>query len=233
MPTLFESQKQFITSLNTEKNETIIYLNSIIGSLQKTLKEIYPVCEKLVGEDFFLAMTKNYIAITPSLSPDLADYGESFANFIEYFQPAKSLPYLADVTRLEWAIHRVFGASESGRIELQQLAARFAESGEELLFSLPNNSFLLTSPYPIYTIWQMNQNNSSDLETLYLSDTQQITYLFVWRCDLEIQIDVLDFAEWQMLSLIQSGLTLGEISDKTTLEILPDIIKRGWICSFN
>ena len=98
MLTLLELQKQFADGLN-EKNDSIlssikiskaigppeqlnIYRSSLISSLQKISKEIYPVCEKLVGHDFFLKMIDQYISFNPSTSFDLNQYGESFADFI-------------------------------------------------------------------------------------------------------------------------------------------------------
>jgi hypothetical protein len=42
------------------------------------------------------------VRIEPPLSPILLKYGGRFPTFIETFRPTSSLPYLADVARLEW-----------------------------------------------------------------------------------------------------------------------------------
>ena len=138
MPTLPELQKQFTAALR-EKNEDIvqtikshshltannrldIYRGSIIGNLQKALIDIYPVCRKLVGETFYIAMINEYIKCSPSQSFDLACYGCDLPNFIANFEPAKVLPYLPDVARLEWAWHDVYSARDAKRIDYVKLA---------------------------------------------------------------------------------------------------------------
>jgi hypothetical protein len=209
-----------------------IYKNSITGGLQKAMKEIYPVCAKLVGNEFFYAMSKIYINETPSTSYDLADYGENFSEFITDFQPASGLAYLADVAKLEWGYHRAFSANNKKAINFQKLTEHFAKSSEKIIFTLAPGNFLLRSSYPIHKIWQMNQDNYTGNSIIDLSNEKNPIYLFIWRHDLTTQIDELTFEEWQMLLWIQSGLTLGEINEKGNLEILPPMFKRGWIADF-
>src|SRR5687768_14463732 len=109
MLTLYELQHQFVQALYHNENNILsviqstqsmtaqehldIYKKSIFGALQKALKEIFPVCYKLVGHDFFMAMANEYIKIKPSSSPDIGDYGYSFPEFIANFVPAKILIY--------------------------------------------------------------------------------------------------------------------------------------------
>jgi len=45
----------------------------------------------------------------------LAEYGDGFADFLAGFAPAQSLPYLADVARLEWAINAAYHAPIASR----------------------------------------------------------------------------------------------------------------------
>ena len=120
MLSLHELQKQFSSSLKNDDGAISnyisnpshfkIYQNSILGTLQKALKEIYPVCLKLVGDEFFLDMVTIYINENPSFSPDLNEYGATLPNFINQFKPAETLAYLSDVTKLEWAWHRAYHA---------------------------------------------------------------------------------------------------------------------------
>ena len=65
-----------------------VYRGSVIGCLTKSLTSIYPVCCRLVGEQFFDATAVSYIHRFPSLSPDIGDYGADFADFLAHFTPA-------------------------------------------------------------------------------------------------------------------------------------------------
>lgn len=49
--------------------------------------EIYPVCERLVGEPFFAAMAGRYASEHASTSPDLGDYGGELPAFLRAFTP--------------------------------------------------------------------------------------------------------------------------------------------------
>jgi hypothetical protein len=78
-----------------------VYRNNVMVSLIDALADSFPVTQALVGEEFFRAMAGVFARAHPPRSPVMAHYGDGFAGFIEDFQPAASLPYLADVARLE------------------------------------------------------------------------------------------------------------------------------------
>jgi len=251
-PSLYELQKEFVNGLDSHTNTILqyiqpdnrfvsltIYRNSMIGTLQKSLQSIYQVCCKLVGQEFFIAMIEPYILQTHSLSADLADFGADFADFIEHFIPVKHLYYLADVARLEWAWHRIHHAPKSLPFDFQKLSACYALSGNQIIFQLPPQSFLLASPYPIHQIWEINQHNVVNHQTITL-ENDTLYYLFVWNNQLNMRIDTLSYAQWQLLSWIQMELSLGDICDKIALTLvemditllLPHLIQQGWLSDF-
>jgi hypothetical protein len=78
-----------------------VYRNNVTVSLVDALASIFPTVQNLVGEDFFRAMARLYVAAHPPTSPLLFTYGEDFPAFLESFPPAAELPFLADVARVE------------------------------------------------------------------------------------------------------------------------------------
>src|SRR5260370_3608477 len=80
-----------------------IYRNNVVIGLGKALRNRFPVVEKIVGEEFFAAMARVFVTEQPPRSPLLATYGDNFPAFIAAFEPAREIPYLADVARLEAA----------------------------------------------------------------------------------------------------------------------------------
>lgn len=248
MSSLHELQQEFARALQAENNHFLhsihasnklsaqqhfnIYEHSVTGARQKTLKEIFSVCCKLVGEEFFIGMINIYISQTKSTSYDIGEFGENFPDFIATFTPAKSLPYLSDVTRLEWAWHKIYSAPDNSDFDFQKLTS----ASENIIFSPPIGSYLIASPYPIHRIWETNQDNYSGDQTIIL-ETNIMYYFLVWRKRLELRADPLTFCEWQILSWMQQRFTLGEICEKITenaLEIdivtlLPQLISNGWV----
>ncbi|WP_141701617.1 DNA-binding domain-containing protein, partial [Methyloceanibacter marginalis] len=74
-----------------------VYRNNVYASLIDVLGSRFPVSARLVGEEFFRAMARIYVAQTPPASPVLLHYGAEFADFVGTFPPASAVPYLACV----------------------------------------------------------------------------------------------------------------------------------------
>lgn len=212
----------------------LIYRRAILGTLVRALGAIHPVCKQLVGEEFFDAMGRVYARQTPSESPDLGDYGESFSAFIADFEPAAELAYLADVARLEWRWHRAFHAPDEDAIEVAALASVDAADTGRIAFRLPISASLLASDFPVQRIWQVNQDDWTGDQAIDLDEGG--VQLIVWRCGHEMRIDEPDAAAWLLLNAINAGQTLGEIGDTEDLEdlgsILPRCVQNGWIAGF-
>lgn len=210
-----------------------IYRNSTQAILTKALSETFPVCKKLVGDDFFNAMGKLYMMRAPSYSPSLTHYGEMFAEFVADFEPAKSLIYLADVVRLEWAWHIAFCAADSEPLDIYAFSSVPIEKQGEIIFQLPAGASLIKSLYPIHRIWEVNQNDDVEDKTVNL-DTGSVL-LLVWRKNLEMRIDVLNDTQWQTLSWVQQSLCFADVCERcdcvgiNKVELLSQLISQGWI----
>ena len=74
-----------------------VYRNNVFVSLTEALVTRFPVCHALVGDEFFRAMARVFIELSPPRSPVLMTYGDDFGDFIETFPLARPVPYLADV----------------------------------------------------------------------------------------------------------------------------------------
>ncbi len=133
-----------------------VYRNNVHTALITALADAYPVIQRLVGEEFFAAMAREFFLLEHERESTLALYGADFADFIEQFTPAASLPYLADVARLERARLEALHAADAAVID----ASALPTDGEQLL----NMTFephpalrLLSSAHPVVSIWLANQ----------------------------------------------------------------------------
>lgn len=90
-----------------------VYRNNIVVGLKDALTDGFPAVASLVGSDFFSAMAGAYLRAHPPSAPMIPLYGGGFADFIAQFPPAASLPYLADVARLEYAMRESYHAADS------------------------------------------------------------------------------------------------------------------------
>lgn len=134
-----------------------IYHNHTLTSLSTALGDNFPVVKRLVGEDFFRAMAKRFVAAQPPHDPCLSAYGTAFADFLAGFDPVRALPYLPDMARLEWARIEISFAAEAPTLDLAALAARPAEKQGHLMLALRPSIGLVASPYPVDRIWHANR----------------------------------------------------------------------------
>ncbi len=91
------------TDPHTVARRFAVYRNNVTVSLVDALAAIYPTLQNLVGEDFFRAMANDYVRDNLPTSPLMFTYGASFPTFVESFGPARDLPFLPDVARVERA----------------------------------------------------------------------------------------------------------------------------------
>jgi len=211
-----------------------VYQSSILGIQTDALAAVYPVIKKLVGDEFFLAMGKAYLRKYFSPSGDLHNLGGQMAEFLQDFEPAKSLPYLADVAKLEWIWHRIFHAADEENLDFNELAKIPVEQHGQLQFYLRDGARLLASPYPVHRIWQLNQDDCKDEESVDLDEGG--VQLLVTRNGYEIEMHPLNDDEWKFLQLIQLGVSLSGITEKIPEypldELLPQCVAKGWINRF-
>jgi|SRR5271163_2190115 len=136
-----------------------IYRNHAFATLGVALKAIFPVVCRLVDERFFAYAAHEYLREHPPLSRCLVEYGADFADFLAGFRPCKDLPYLADVARLEWALHIAATVREAPALQVDALAAIPADRTGYIGFRLQPSVSYFASPWPIDTIWRANQED--------------------------------------------------------------------------
>jgi len=133
-----------------------VYRNNVVVSLIETLKDAFPAVHRIVGDEFFRAMARAYVIVEPPRSPIMLDYGVGFPNFIGSFEPARVLPYLTDIARVERAWTEAYHAPEASPIDPGVFADISADQFPELRLVLHPSLRLVRSQFPALTIWQMN-----------------------------------------------------------------------------
>lgn len=100
-----------------------VYRNNVTVSLINALAAAFPATLRITGVDFFRAMARFYVRATPPGSPLLFDYGRDFPDFIERYEYAQSVPWLADVARIERAWLDAYHAADVQPLMPRDLAA--------------------------------------------------------------------------------------------------------------
>ncbi len=133
-----------------------VYRNNVVVSLADALETAFPVVRKLVGDAFFRAMAAVYLRQHPPTSPLMMFYGEAMPAFLADFYPAKSLPYLPDIARLELALRHSYHAADGTPVDHDALGQLTPEALMRARLHLAPAVRLLSSDYPIHSIYVAN-----------------------------------------------------------------------------
>ncbi|RNC95816.1 MAG: DUF2063 domain-containing protein [Oricola sp.] len=183
-----------------------VYRNNVTVSLIDALADIFPAVLKLTGENFFRAMAREHVRASPPTSPLLFRYGEDFPGFIAAFDPARPLPYLADVARAERAWLTAYHAADADPLEPARLAAIPPERIADARFAAHPAFAVIASPFPVFRIVSMNR----DLMDLAPVDMSEAEAILVTRPADKVTVTHLTPAAARFADALAGGSTLGE-----------------------
>ncbi len=185
-----------------------VYRNNVVTSLMAALTDSFPVTRELVGDAFFRAMAHAFIASTPPRSPILAVYGLAFPAFIDHFGPADSVPYLADIARLE--AHRVSAYHAADAQPLAEEGFRRALAHADALpaarLRLHPTAAVQRSAYAVFSLWAAHQG-ALDIGTV---DPYRAEEVLIVRPHLEVLATLLRPGAGRFLQQLGDGVPFGE-----------------------
>ncbi|MEO8627337.1 MAG: DNA-binding domain-containing protein [Betaproteobacteria bacterium] len=187
------------------------YRTNVFANYRSALALSYPAVQSLVGERFFAVLCDDYIRRIPSRSSDVGQHAERFAQFLSGYAGVRSLPYLADVARLEWCIEESFNAGDHAPLDLKRLAAIAPEHYASLRFLLAPHCHLLSSIFPIDRIWQLSQPDFATDDNAALEPGR--VDLLIKRDRHSVAVEALSAAEFAMLTALSSGYTFARALD--------------------
>lgn len=210
-----------------------IYLNNVQGALQKSLAQIYPVCNKILGEKYFKQLASLYIRNYPSMNHDLNVYGEYFSGFIgmqnQLREELKDFSYLSDLVKLEWFYHQIYYAAQASGFDFLAYSQLSEQQQVQSVFQLVPCFRFMSSDYPIVSIWQLNQDELTIQKTVKSKPEK----CCIFRNNNHIELIPIDTKMYTLLLHIKVGKTLAELVKMDIDDDLPKLIKKGWIGNFN
>lgn len=194
-----------------------VYRHHVSHSLSAALAATFPTVQALVGEGFFHSLAQGFVAEALPMQPVLAEYGAEFPAFVAAHEPARVLPYLADIARLDWALNVAFHSPEGRRLGAADLAGIAAERLPSVSIALPEGANLIRSRYPIDRIWAASQPGAS-ADTVDL-EAGRADLLVLRRAD-DAAFIVLDAGEAAFVAALAEAASL-EIAAERALSAEP------------
>jgi hypothetical protein len=176
-----------------------------IVSFTDALASRFPVCRALVGDELFQAMAASFMKQSPVRSPVLTPYEDAFCDFIGTFPSARSVPYLADVARLESALFSASHAEHTPPLTVDELASLAPCRWDQMRVELLPSVRIVTSRYAIVSVWEAHVRGRSP----FAIDSSVPEDALVARPDLEAEIHRLHPGGALFVSKLLGDATLG------------------------
>jgi hypothetical protein len=202
----------FAARVDASSRGLAAYRANAHATAQRALQAIYPVLEQLVGADNFAYLARDFWHQCPPLRGDLAQWGEGLAGFVAASAQLADTPYLADVARIEWALHACALAEDRSQ-DLASFALLTQHDPLAITLRVAPGACVLHSAYPAAAITLAHQNLGSleDAASLLRAGTAQSA--LVWRLGFAPRLRALDEAEQAFATAVCEGRSLSTALD--------------------
>ena len=183
-----------------------IYRGNAQANAIKALTAAFPIVQKIVGAEFFEGLAREFAKRSPSRSGDLNEFGAGFADFLSSFEHVRNLPYLPDVARMEWLLHRAHYAADGGTVDPVALASIAPEQQTHLRFALHPAAGLIESAYPLCKIWEIHQPGYTD--EMQIEPVAGRQYVLVRRPHFRAEVVAIDAGTFAFLGALSRDQAL-------------------------
>lgn len=199
---------------------------------QRALQAAYPVLAQMVGESSFADLARAFWHACPPACGDMGCWGQELATFVEGDAQLRPEPYLADVARCEWALHRAAFAADA-HIAHNTLAMLTTHDPAQLRLVLAPGLWCLCSPWPVAALVDAHshQQHYTLPQAAAMLHAQQPQDVVVWREGLRAQLREALGGELAFLQALGSGASLlAAVEQASALDFsqwLPVAVRTG------
>ena len=192
---------------------------------ERALAAAYPTLQQLLGQPSFAALAVDLWFAHPPERGDLACWGAALPEFIEAAASLASEPYLADVARLEWAVHRAQTAADAPA-QASGLEALADADAQTITLALRPGTVPVSSRFPIVSIWLAHRSHDAERfapvrEALKRAAAE---HALVWRDGLVPRVAAVGGEDARFIAALLQGASLA-----TALhDAGPDFVFETW-----
>jgi hypothetical protein len=202
---------------------------------ERALGAAFPTLAQLVGDESFAALARAFWAADAPQRGDLAEWGGGLPGFIANAAQLADEPYLADVARLDWAVHRAERAANRSAVPLP--LQRLADCDAAALWLWPAPGLALVgSAHPVATICQAHRSQAADrfapVRAAFAAGRGE--QALVWRDGFKAAVLALPKADARFMQALLQGRSLGAALDAAgdgfAFEAwLLQAVQQGWL----
>jgi hypothetical protein len=211
-----------------------VYRNNVAVSLIAAMEARFPVTRRLVGDEFFRAMARAFVAANKPRSAVLILYGAEFPGFVADFPPAREIAYLSDVARLENAWVEAYHAAEAAPLALAGLAGVAPERLGALRLAFHPSVRLLRFAHPAASIWAGHQGDGDPRAPQRWGPEDAL----IARPNADVTVRILPPGGYEFAAALMAGAALAEAAEPLALKDidpgphLAGLIEAGAVSGF-
>jgi hypothetical protein len=211
----------------------IAYRANSHATAEKALQAAYPVIMQLMGIENFNYLARDFWHHCPPVRGDLAQWGEELPEFLSASSQLTNTPYLADVAKLEWALHQCASAANPPH-DRASFSLLTSHPPEQLHFTVAAGTKIITSQYPIASIVLAHQGQADMQDAGQLLGDGVAQCVLVWRQNYTPCLRILPVAEQAFTAAICAGAPLSSALDAGHAELdfstwLTTHVQNGWL----
>lgn len=194
---------------------------------ERALAGAYPVLQELLGADSFTELAHAFWHRRPPQHGDMNRWGANLAASLQADPQLQEEPYLADVARLEWALHGC-GMAADVEADTASYARLLSEDPAKLLLRLAPGCAVLASAWPTLSIVQAHRLGTGLDEAGRRLRAGCAETAVLWRAGLQPRLRAAHPGEPALLLALGQGQTLGAALD-AALAQAPDFDFSAWL----
>ncbi len=204
---------------------------------ERALGAAYPTLVQLVGAESFAGLARAFWQREGPAQGDIATWGAGLAAFVADAPSLADEPCLADVARLEWAVH--LAASAADAIDSQapgQGLQLLAEHSPERLFLVARpGTALIVSPHPVASIWLAHHCHDEDHDEDRFAPVREAyargggEAALVWRRGWKVDVAALPAHDAAFTAAVLQGRSLAQALDAATHGLAPGFEFEPWL----
>lgn len=138
-----------------------VYQANAAATAARALAAAYPTVQQLLGYQAFAALAQALWHAQPPALGDLAAWGHGLPGYIAAAAPLAGEPYLADVARLDWALHQAQLVTDDVKA-VDGLHWLGSADAADLRLRLRTGHAVLVSAHPVHTLWAAHRSAAPD-----------------------------------------------------------------------
>lgn len=212
------------------------YKSNAHALAERVLGAAYPVVTAVLSTDSMAQLARALWHAHPPTRGDLAHWGDALPDFMADSPQLASLPWLPDLARVEWALHRAEGAPDAGA-DIASLQLLAEQDPGQLTLRLAPGLQVLETRFAVVRIWQAHRQATRAEQDTAIEQlgprwsSEQTEHALVWRVGHQRpQLQTITAPEGHFLVALQTGQNLLAALEGCDLDFsvwLPQALQHG------